>query len=42
MRFDVENECIKKKFQECYTKDFFIRDTKGIYFWGIFHGCYFF
>jgi hypothetical protein len=33
MCFDVENECIKKKFQECHMKDyFFIRNAKGIYF----------
>jgi hypothetical protein len=38
MCFDVENECIKKKFQECHTKDFFGQDTKGIYFLGIFLG----
>jgi hypothetical protein len=32
MCFDVENECIRKKFQECHVKDFFIRNTKGIFF----------
>jgi hypothetical protein len=39
MCFDVKNECIRKKFQECHVKDFFIRNTKGIYFLGIFLGC---
>ncbi len=30
MCFDVENECIRKKNQECHMKDFFIKNTKGI------------
>jgi hypothetical protein len=33
MCFDVENECIRKKFHECNTRDFFIGNTKGIFFW---------
>jgi hypothetical protein len=40
MCFDVENECTRKKFQECNMRDFFeIKNTKGIYFLGIFLGC---
>ncbi len=41
MCFDVENECINKKFQECHMRDYFDHNKKGIYFLGIFLGCYF-
>jgi hypothetical protein len=41
MCFDVENEGICKMFQECHTRDCFIKNTKGIYFLGIFIGFYF-
>ncbi len=37
MCFDVENECIKKKFQECHAKDFFLLGTrKESIFWDFF------
>jgi hypothetical protein len=29
MCFDVEKECIRKKFQECHTKDFFYQEPKS-------------
>jgi hypothetical protein len=35
MCFDVENECISKKFQECHTGDFF-RTQKESIFWDFF------
>jgi hypothetical protein len=35
MCFDVKNECIRRKFQECHTKDFFYH-TEGIIFLEIF------
>jgi len=42
MCFDVKNECIKKKFQECNMKDFFLLETqKESIFWEIFFGCLF-
>jgi hypothetical protein len=28
MCFDVENECIRKKFQECHMKDIFYEEPK--------------
>jgi hypothetical protein len=34
MGFDVENECIRKKFQGCHPKDFFLsRTQKESIFW---------
>jgi hypothetical protein len=28
MFFDVKNECVRKKFQECHTRDFFLSRTQ--------------
>jgi hypothetical protein len=36
MCFDVENECIRKKFQECHMKFFFGQDNKRNLFFGNF------
>jgi hypothetical protein len=41
MCFDVENESIRKKNQECHTKDFFDQEHKrslffGNFFWMLF------
>jgi hypothetical protein len=36
MCFDVKNECINKKFQECHTKDFFDQEHKRKLFFRIF------
>jgi hypothetical protein len=36
MCFAVENECIREKIQECNTRNFFIKNTKGIFFWEFF------
>ncbi len=36
MCFDVENECINKKFQDCHTKDFFYQEHKRSLFSGNF------
>jgi hypothetical protein len=36
MCFDVENECIRKKFQECNTRGFFISNKKESIFWEFF------
>jgi hypothetical protein len=37
MCFDVENECTKKKFQECHMKDFFDqKHTKNLFFGNFF------
>jgi len=36
MCFDVENECIRKKFQECNTRDFFYWEHKRNIFFGNF------
>jgi len=38
MCYDVENECIRKKFKECHTQDFFDQKHKrnflfGNFFW---------
>jgi len=42
MCFNVKNECIKKKFQKGNTRDFLNEEHNlGIYFLGIFLGCYF-
>jgi len=32
MCFDVKNECIRKKFQECHTKDFFNQEHMNLFF----------
>jgi hypothetical protein len=34
--FGVENECIRKKFQECHMKEFFLRTQKESIFWEFF------
>jgi hypothetical protein len=39
MCFDVENECIKKKIMNVTQGIVFIKNTKGIYFLGIFIVC---
>jgi hypothetical protein len=36
MCFDVKNECIRKKFQECHMKDFFDQEHKKEFFYGNF------
>jgi hypothetical protein len=36
MYFDVENECIRKKFQECHTRDFFDHEHERKLFFEIF------
>jgi len=37
MCFDVENKCIRKKFQKCHMKDFFDQEHKSTYtFWDFF------
>jgi len=36
MFFDVKNECIKKKFQECNIRDFFYEEHKRNFFFGKF------
>jgi hypothetical protein len=36
MCLDVEIECIRKKFQECHTKDFFDQEHKMNLFFGNF------
>jgi len=36
MCFDVENECIRKKFQECNARDFFDQEHKMNIFFGNF------
>ncbi len=41
MCFDVENERIKKKFQECHMKDFLIKNTKNTIFWEFFQMLFF-
>jgi hypothetical protein len=32
--FDVENKCIRKKFQECHMRDFFYQEQKRNLFFG--------
>ncbi len=39
MCFDVENECIRKKFLECNTWDFFYHEHERNLVLGIFLGC---
>jgi hypothetical protein len=36
MCFDVENECIRKKFHECHKKDFLLWTQKEYMFWEFF------
>jgi len=36
MCFDVENECIRKKFSECFTRDCFDQEHKRNVFFGNF------
>jgi hypothetical protein len=36
MRSDVENECIRKTFKECHTKDFLSKTQKEFSFWEFF------
>jgi len=36
MCFDVKNECIRKKFQECHMKDFYDQEHKKNLFLGNF------